>query len=80
VLGVFHDEENGVAFTIAHDLEQAHDIRVLQLLQDMDLAQGGYRESLLFVSHADFFQRDDFRGLLVPRHVYATVRALADLL
>jgi hypothetical protein len=44
-----------------------HDVRVVEAEQDVDLADGGQRESVLVLVHLDLLQRADGSLLLVAR-------------
>jgi len=53
---------------------------VVQLLEDLNLADGCDREALSLVVHADLLERHDFLRLLLLRHEHLPVGALPDLL
>lgn len=47
-----------------NDVEQLDDVRVLHLLQERDLADGGTRDALIFGFETNFLQSDDTIGMI----------------
>ena len=72
-LDVLEDEmQLGLA---AEDLDQIHDVVVLQLLEDAHLAQRGLAHLLVLVGLLELLDRDDLARLLVARLEDDAVRA-----
>lgn len=65
-----------------HNVEQAHNVRVVHLLEQRDLADGRRRHALVLGLEADLLERHDalVLGGEVARLVYDTVCALPNLL
>lgn len=74
------DEDDDVPVLLHDDVEEAYDVRVLQLLEERDLADGGGRDALLVRLQPDLFHRHDFARHLVQPLEDHPVGPLPDLL
>mmetsp|Transcript_11830 Transcript_11830/g.41428 ORF Transcript_11830/g.41428 Transcript_11830/m.41428 type:complete len:283 (+) Transcript_11830:2260-3108(+) len=85
VVGVLEDHERGalrvlLRRTRGHDLDQVHDVGVVQARQDVDLAQRSNGEPVHLLVGLDALQRAHLPRRLVAREQHLAVRALTDLL
>lgn len=55
-----------------NDVEQAHNVGVIERAEQLDFPQRRQRNALAFLLHAHFLQRDHLARLFVQRTVYAT--------
>ena len=70
---VFEDHEAVVLFD--HDFLETDDVFVLEGLQELDFADGGYGEAVFFAFHADFFEGNEAFGIDVNGFEYFAIGA-----